>query len=74
MISYYTSGPMTTLHDFGSVLRQPLGTSFGLLQFHGHRSWLVCEVALNYEFQCQLLPWMNFSQLRQSLIQSKYIH
>ena len=22
--------------------------SFGLSQFHGHRSWLVCELALNY--------------------------
>jgi hypothetical protein len=23
--------------------------SFGLSQFHGHRSWLMCEVALNYK-------------------------
>ena len=37
---------MTTLHDFGDVLGQPLDTSFGLPQSHGHGSWLVCEVAL----------------------------
>ena len=35
-----------TLHDFGSVLGHALDTSFGLSQFHGHGSWLVCEVAL----------------------------
>jgi hypothetical protein len=28
---------VTTLHDFGGVLGS---------QFHGHGSWLVCEVAL----------------------------
>ena len=40
---------MTTLHDFGGVLGDGLGTlSFGLSQFHGHCSWLVCEVALAY--------------------------
>jgi hypothetical protein len=39
----------TTPHDFGGCV----GTmafghfSFGLTQFHGHGSWLVCEVALN---------------------------
>ena len=38
---------VTTLHDFGGCL----GTAFGhfllgLSQFHGHDSWLVCEVAL----------------------------
>ena len=37
---------MTTPHDFGSVLGKPLDTSFGLSQFHGHGSWLMCEVAL----------------------------
>ena len=37
---------MTTLHDFGGVLGRPLDTFFGLSQFHGHGSWLVCEVAL----------------------------
>ena len=29
MTSHYTWGPMTTLHDFGSVLEQPLDISFG---------------------------------------------
>ena len=38
---------MTTLHDFGSDLRQALGTSFGLSQSHGHGSLLVREVALS---------------------------
>ena len=37
---------MVTLHDFGGVLGRPLDTFFGLSQFHGHGSWLVCEVAL----------------------------
>jgi hypothetical protein len=38
---------MTTLHDFGSVLGWPLDTSFGLSQFRGHGSWLLCKVALS---------------------------
>ena len=46
MTSHYTWGHVTTLHDFGSVLGHPLDNAFGLSQFHGHRSWLVCEVAL----------------------------
>ena len=40
---------MTTLHDFGGVLRRrPLDTFSSVLsQSHGHGSWLVkCEVAL----------------------------
>jgi hypothetical protein len=38
---------MTSLHDFGEVWWDGLGTlSFGLSQFHGHGSWLACEVAL----------------------------
>ena len=36
---------MTTLHDLGSVLGQPLDTSFGLTKFHSHGS---CEVALRH--------------------------
>jgi hypothetical protein len=31
MTSHYTRGSMTTLHDFGGVLGQPLDTSFGAL-------------------------------------------
>jgi hypothetical protein len=42
-------GMLTTLHDFGGVLGRFLGTYFGLSQFHGHGSWLVCEVALTHE-------------------------
>jgi hypothetical protein len=48
MTSLYTWGSMTTLHDCGGVLGWPLDTFFGLSQFHGHGSWLVCEVALIY--------------------------
>ena len=38
MTSNYTWGPVTPLHihDFGSVLGRPLGTSFWELDFHGH--------------------------------------
>ena len=45
MAAQYTWGSVTTLHEFGGVLGRPLDT-FGLSQFHGHGSWLVCEVAL----------------------------
>ena len=38
---------MTTLHDFGGALGQPLDVFFGLSQFHGQGSWLMCEVVLN---------------------------
>ena len=38
---------MTTQHDFGGVFGTALDTFFGLSQFHGHSSWLVCEVAFN---------------------------
>ena len=55
---------MSTLHDFGSVLGQPLDTSVGLLQFHGHGPWLMCEVALNHDIQFQPINWMISSQLR----------
>jgi hypothetical protein len=46
MTSHYTWKYVTTLHVFGGDLGRPLDTSFGLSQFHGHGSWLVCEVAL----------------------------
>ena len=45
---------MTTLHDFGGVVGQPLDTFFGLSQFHGHNSWLVCEVILRATSQMRL--------------------
>ena len=49
MTSHYTRGSMTTLHDFGGVLGRPLRHfSFGLSQFCGHGSWLVCSVAFFY--------------------------
>ena len=73
-ISHCTWGHATTLHDFRSVLGQHLETFFELSQFHGHGSWVRCEVVLNHDVQCQLLNWMTFSQLRQPLTHSKYIH
>ena len=41
---------MTTRHDFGGAWDGLWTLSFGLSQFHGHGSWLMCEVALNYAF------------------------
>jgi hypothetical protein len=38
------------LHDFGGMLARPLDTFFGLIQFYGHGSWLMCEVALRYTY------------------------
>ena len=38
---------MTTPHDFGDVLDGLWTLSFGLSQFHGHGSWLMCEDALS---------------------------
>ena len=46
MTSHYTGGSVITLHDFEGSLGWPLHTFFGLSQFYGHSSWLVCEVAL----------------------------
>ena len=53
MTSHYTWESVTTLHDFGGVLGRPFDTFFGLSQFHGHYSWLVCEVALRTWMNCQ---------------------
>ena len=41
MNSHYTWEHVTTLHDFGSVVGQPLDTSFKLSQFHGHNYWFL---------------------------------
>ena len=50
MTSHYTWGSVTTLHDL-EVVWDGLGKlCFGLSQFHGHSSWLVCEVALSWVF------------------------
>ena len=45
MTSHYTWGSMTTLHDFGGFLGQPLDTFFWALTISWSRSWLVCEGA-----------------------------
>ena len=47
MTSHYNWGSMTTLHNFEGVLGRYLDTFSGLSQFHGHISWLMCEVALS---------------------------
>jgi hypothetical protein len=39
---------MTTRHDVGGVLGRPWTLSFGLSDFHGHSSWLMCEVVLGW--------------------------
>jgi hypothetical protein len=46
MTSHHTWGSVTTLHDCGGVWDGLLTLSFGLSRFHGHSSWLVCEVTL----------------------------
>jgi hypothetical protein len=47
MTSHYTLGSIPTLHDFDDVFWDIVWTLFhGLSQFHGHGSWLVCEMAL----------------------------
>jgi hypothetical protein len=38
---------MTTRHDFGGVLDGLWTLLFGLSQFHGHNSWLMCKLALS---------------------------
>ena len=59
MTSHCTRGPVITLHDFGSVLGWPLNTSFGLSRFHGHGSWLVCEVALGVMYTIREGPKLD---------------
>jgi hypothetical protein len=54
MASHYTRESVTTPHGFLEVPWDGLGRlSFGLSQFHGHGSWLVCEVAL-YQPDCRI--------------------
>jgi hypothetical protein len=58
---------VTTVHDFGGVLGLPLDTFFGISQFHGHGSWLVCEVALNVEEETKV-TWVNL------IVYAKWLH
>ena len=51
---------MTTLYDFAGVLGRPLDALLGLSQFHGHNSWLVCEVALSMSQQEMKVTKSNF--------------
>ena len=44
MTSHYTGGPWPHY----MILEVSWDTFFGLSQFHGHGSWLVCEVALSH--------------------------
>jgi hypothetical protein len=63
MASHYTWGPVTTLHDFGSVAGCHVDISFELSRFHGHGSWLVCEVVLRLQWRGALVK--NFKGLEQ---------
>ena len=36
--------------NFGKCLQMVFGHYYGILQFHGHNSWLECEVALHIVF------------------------
>jgi hypothetical protein len=47
---------MTTLHDFEGVLDGLWILSFGLSQFHGHGSWLMCEVTLRAALHLEAGP------------------
>ena len=46
---------MTTLHDFGGGWDGHWTRSFGLSQFHGHGTWLVCKVESYIRCPC---PWV----------------
>jgi hypothetical protein len=61
LTSHYTWGSVTILHDFGRVLGRPWTLSFGLSQFHGHGSWLVCEVALKHSHWWKTHSWSKFA-------------
>ena len=62
MSSHCTWGSMVTLHDFGGVLGRALDTFlWGHSQFHGHGSWLVCELALILNSLLQAILAMLFS-------------
>ena len=51
MTSCYTSGYVTTLHDFGGVLGQPLDTFLWALKISRSLAFiLVCEVTLRGHF------------------------
>ena len=50
MTSHYTWGCVTTLHEFGGVLGQPLDTFFWALTFS--RSWLLARVWRHPESVC----------------------
>ena len=57
---------MTALHDFGGVCWDGLWTlSFRLSRFHGHGSWLMCEVALSVKV---LSSQLTFSSSKCQLI------
>ena len=47
---------MTTLHDFEGVLDGLWILTFGLSQFHGHGSWLMCEVTLRAALHLEAGP------------------
>jgi hypothetical protein len=60
MTSHYTRGSVTALHDFGGVGTAFGHFSFGLSQFHGHGSWLVCEVVLISGIAGLMTLWSSY--------------
>ena len=48
MTSHYTWESVTTLHILGVCWDGLWTLSLGLSQFHGHGTWLMCEVALRF--------------------------
>jgi hypothetical protein len=66
MTSHYTWGPVTTLHDLEVFWDGLWSLSFGLSQFHGHFSCLMCEVALRNMRVCNnslLKTWSIYAKV-----------
>ena len=61
---------MTTLHDFGGVLRQPLDIFFWALTISCHGSWLMWEVVHSQHFSS-----IEFNRITNaSLKRGFYVH
>ena len=55
MTFHYTWGSVTTLRDLEVSWDNIWTLCFGLLQFHNHGSWLMCEVAISYGYLKHML-------------------
>ena len=73
MTPHYTRASMTTLHDFGGVLRWPLHTSFGFSLTISWSRLLACvceEVALSFT----LLPSLKVGVPKTAQISDWHVH